>query len=171
LVLQLECELTIELGTFRVIAASYTASAYTPFANAWQSLKFSSTLFLQPILDRLLVDIPAAYQPPLRLGLQEALVNAAKHGNQLDPGKEISVHFTVDQDECWWVIADQGEGFSPTHLAQQDKPALPECESESGRGLYILYQIFDQVSWCPEGKQLRLCKRGKPGDAGWCCCD
>lgn len=154
-----------------MIAASYPPASFSPFVNAWQSLKFSSTLFLQPILDRLLVDIPAPYQPPLRLGLQEALVNAAKHGNRLDPSKEISVHYVVDTDECWWVIADQGDGFSPPALPQQSWPALPDCESESGRGLYILHQIFDQVSWCPESKQLRLCKRGRPGDDSWCCCE
>jgi serine/threonine-protein kinase RsbW len=122
-----------------VIAASYPPAAYPSLASAWQSLKFSSTLFLQPILDRLLSGIPAPYQPPLRLGLQEALVNAAKHGNQLDPNKVISVHYAVDQEDCWWVIADQGDGFSPPSVTQLEKVLLPDCESESGRGLYILY--------------------------------
>jgi len=51
----------------------------------WESLSFTSTLYLRPILDALLESAPALMREELRLGLQEALVNAAKHGNQLDP--------------------------------------------------------------------------------------
>ncbi|MFN7514792.1 MAG: anti-sigma regulatory factor, partial [Microcystis sp.] len=47
-------------------------------------MSFASTLYLCPILDLLTASIPEELEPEIRLGLQEALVNAAKHGNHLD---------------------------------------------------------------------------------------
>lgn len=54
------------------------------------TISFASTLYLCPILDLLLSEIPPDLEPEIRLGLQEALVNAATHGNQLDTQKTIA---------------------------------------------------------------------------------
>ena len=59
----------------------------------WGTLSFASTLHLCPILDLLLADVPSYCECELRLGLQEALVNAAVHGNKLDPTKTVLVQF------------------------------------------------------------------------------
>ncbi|HEY9880138.1 MAG TPA: ATP-binding protein, partial [Leptolyngbyaceae cyanobacterium] len=96
----------------------------------------------------------------VRLGLQEALVNASKHGNGLDPAKKVSVRFSTFGDYYWWVIADQGSGFKPPNqcgdmLYQDCFHQVDEC----GRGLYILYQIFDDVQWSRGGRELHLCKQ------------
>jgi anti-sigma regulatory factor (Ser/Thr protein kinase) len=108
----------------------------------------------------LLEQIPPKWQPELRLGLQEALVNAAKHGNNLDPSKTVVVHFSVVNDEYWWIISDEGSGFSPPRRSHADDDGiLPNDESESGRGLCLLNQIFDQVHWNRQGTELRLCKQ------------
>ena len=56
-------------------------------------MSFASTLYLCPILDLLTASIPEELEPEIRLGLQEALVNAAKHGNHLDPAKPWSFTF------------------------------------------------------------------------------
>ena len=112
------------------------------------------------ILDLLLAEIPGNLQAELRLGLQEALVNAAKHGNNLDPGKKVVVRFSLIDDRYWWIISDQGEGFAPKSDCEED-PAeyLPPDESENGRGLSILHFIFDRVEWNRKGTELRLCKQ------------
>jgi serine/threonine-protein kinase RsbW len=137
-----------------VIATSPSAQRQT-----WDTLSFVSTLYLQPVLDLLLKDVPALWQAEVRLGLQEALVNAAKHGNALDPAKCISVKYTVSASELWWVIVDQGSGFR--HPCNCDEAEDSNCTShpgECGRGLYILYQVFDQVTWCNGGRELHLGK-------------
>lgn len=136
------------------------AISLRPNGRKWCTVSFASTLHLCPVLDLLLSDIPTRWQDDVRLGLQEALVNAAKHGNNLDPAKTVLVEFFVVNDDYWWVISDQGTGFKPAscsccsdcghgHFAEVD-----EC----GRGLYILHQIFDQVQWNSQGTELRLCK-------------
>ncbi|WP_088890629.1 ATP-binding protein [Leptolyngbya ohadii] len=134
-----------------------------PSGRKCGTVSFASTLHLCPILDLLLADVPLKWQPELRLGLQEALVNAAKHGNNLDPSKIILVEFFVLEDQYWWVISDQGSGFVPdcccggSDFSEYNISEFDEC----GRGLYILHQVFDQVNWNHEGTELRLCKQFK----------
>jgi serine/threonine-protein kinase RsbW len=135
------------------------ATSLRPSNRNWGTVSFASTLHLSPVLELLLADIPARWRSELHLGLQEALVNAAKHGNNLDPSKTILVEFFTLSNQRWWIIADQGAGFSPGCCSQvgsgdQKLADVDEC----GRGLYILHQIFDQVLWNTQGTELRLCK-------------
>ncbi|GBF79959.1 photomixotrophic growth related protein [Aphanothece sacrum FPU1] len=125
-------------------------------------MSFTSTLYLCPVLDLLLAKIPSYLKPEIRLGLQEALVNAAKHGNKLDPTKSIVVKFSVTKEGYSWLISDEGAGF-PESCNCKDCPPhdLPPEESEHGRGLCLLHEIFDQVHWEKQGAQLRLCKQVK----------
>ncbi|NJL85406.1 MAG: ATP-binding protein [Leptolyngbyaceae cyanobacterium SM1_1_3] len=135
----------------------------TPLAShQWGRLSFPSTLYLRPILDLLLVKVPRQWQSEVRLGLQEALVNAAKHGNQLDPQKAVSVSFSATADCHWWIITDQGTGFRiPQHCCLPTETDLIYEMGECGRGLYILYQVFDEVRWVEHRNELHLCKRVK----------
>ncbi|MDJ0843239.1 ATP-binding protein [Crocosphaera sp.] len=125
-------------------------------------MSFASTLYLCPILDLLLARIPHELQPEIRLGLQEALVNAAKHGNKLDPTKSIVVQFSITQDGYSWIISDQGHGFSSQcSCSEHSLDVLPPDESENGRGFCLLHEIFDQVHWDQQKTQLKLCKQVK----------
>ena len=140
----------------------------------WESLSFTSTLYLRPILDALLESTPNPLHDELRLGLQEALVNAAKHGNHLDPQKVVSVRHTKANGYYWWIVTDQGEGFErpancgcplaeiteATEATEIDEALSGNASvSEGGRGLYILHQVFDQVRWSENGKAVHLAKQ------------
>lgn len=132
------------------------ATSLRPTSRPWTTISFASTLYLHPVLDLLLAEVPSPWRAELRLGLQEALVNAAKHGNDLNPNKLVLVRFTVVQEQYWWVISDQGSGFAASHSASNRY--LPKEDCECGRGLYILHQVFDRVYWNAKGTALRLCK-------------
>ncbi|WOD41672.1 ATP-binding protein [Nodosilinea sp. E11] len=111
------------------------------------------------MLDLLLKNVPAVWQAEVRLGLQEALVNAAKHGNGLDPTKCISVKYTASTSALFWVIADQGRGFRyPCGCDEAKDSNCVAHPGECGRGLYILYQVFDEVAWYNGGRELHLGK-------------
>jgi anti-sigma regulatory factor (Ser/Thr protein kinase) len=131
-----------------------------PNGRKWGTVSFASTLHLCPVLDLLVADVPVRWKADVRLGLQEALVNAAKHGNNLDPGKTVIVEFFIIEGQYWWIISDQGNGFSPGCSCPLDytKQSINDID-ECGRGLYILHQIFDQVHWNHRGTELRLCKQ------------
>ncbi|MBC7823334.1 MAG: anti-sigma regulatory factor [Candidatus Parcubacteria bacterium] len=141
-------------GVFRVIAVSPRSTRHN-----WNTVSFASTLYLIPILDLLLAKVPSRWKAEIRLGLQEALVNAAKHGNNLDPCKKVLVHFSTASDHYWWVITDQGSGFEPCCHDESVDRHLPCDQHECGRGLYILHQVFDEVEWNSQGTELRLCKQ------------
>ena len=132
----------------------------SPVKSEWDQLSFASTLLLCPILDDLLLAVPNKWYADIRLGLQEALVNAAKHGNNLDPHKQVVVRFCLEDDAYWWIISDEGCGFQPPggnrHLRST---SLPPVESESGRGMFLLHQIFDRVVWNRQGTEICLCKQ------------
>lgn len=131
----------------------------SPVKSEWDKVSFASTLFLCPILDNLLLTVPSKWYAELRLGLQEALVNAAKHGNNLDPQKQVVVRFCFEQGAYWWIISDEGGGFRPPTRDIPDSSCLPHAESESGRGMFLLNQIFDRVVWNRQGTEICLCKQ------------
>jgi serine/threonine-protein kinase RsbW len=133
----------------------------------WKTITFASTLQLSQILENLLSHIPRFWQAELRLGLQEALVNAVKHGNQIDSSKQIKISFTTKGNCYWWIIEDQGSEFDrnrsiTNHLSEI--PCLEQDASECGRGLYILRQVFNRVHWDQQKHQLYLFKQINPFD-------
>lgn len=108
------------------------------------SLQFASTLYFRSVLEFLLDAVPQGWQAEIRLGLQEALVNAARHGNKLDPNKKITAEYYVQGYKYSWIISDQGDGIGECFT---ESCAVPPQLSEQGRGLFILQQIFDRVVW------------------------
>lgn len=129
-----------------------------PVGQKWSDLSFTSTLYLAPVLDLLLDEVPSEWQPEVRLGLQEALVNAVKHGNALDPCKQITVKFSIVSEMYWWVITDQGCDLQSAYDSSKDDPT-PCHDLECGRGFYILRKIFDHVHWDSGSHRLTLCKK------------
>src|SRR5690349_16502110 len=47
----------------------------------------------------------------IKLALEEALINAIKHGNKLDPRKKVQIEAKVTPKKCEIEIEDQGPGF------------------------------------------------------------
>ncbi len=93
----------------------------------------------------------------VKLALDEAVTNAIKHGNQLDPDKRVSVQAAVDAEGMWVEIRDQGPGFDrgvvPDPTAEEN---LDKC---SGRGLLLIEAYMNNVSWSPDGRTIRMEKR------------
>ena len=69
----------------------------------------------------------------IKLALEEALVNAIKHGNQMDPDKRVTVSYQVTTERFDIRITDEGNGFNPEDVPD---PTAPEnLERPCGRGL------------------------------------
>src|SRR5262245_58791614 len=49
----------------------------------------------------------------VRLALEEAIINAIKHGNREDPAKLVRVSYSINSGEIITEIEDQGSGFNP----------------------------------------------------------
>ncbi len=93
----------------------------------------------------------------VRLALEEALSNAIKHGNSLDPDKTVTVRFSVEPKKVQLVISDQGQGFDPA--AVPDPTTNDHLEKPSGRGIALIRAYMDEVAYNSRGNEIRMVKR------------
>jgi anti-sigma regulatory factor (Ser/Thr protein kinase) len=93
----------------------------------------------------------------IRLVLEEATVNAFRHGNQGDPNKVVRVGYVVTPDEVVVEVEDQGPGFDPALVAD---PLTEENTTRvSGRGLYLMRVYTSGLSFSPQGNRVTLWRR------------
>ena len=91
--------------------------------------------------------------------MEEALVNALKHGNQFQASKRIHVTFRVDDSQVWVQIEDEGDGFS---LYDVPNPMLPEnIDKESGRGISLMQIYMTTVEYNERGNRVTMIKQRK----------
>ena len=93
----------------------------------------------------------------IRLALEEALSNAIKHGNKLDPEKTVSVKYSIGPEEVELVIRDQGAGFDLSGVP--DPTSDEHLEDPNGRGIMLMRAYMDEVSYNTEGNEVRMVKR------------
>ena len=93
----------------------------------------------------------------IKLALEEALVNAMKHGNQYDRSKKIRIAFHIHQEAFYIRIRDEGPGFDPTDVPD---PTLEEnLERSCGRGLMLMKYYMNEVHYLERGNVCLMCKR------------
>ena len=120
----------------------------------WSNYEFESSLQLNEFVDQLLEPIKKSQSCYLiKLGLHEALVNAVKHGNKLDPAKCIRVRRIITPNWCVWQIQDQGNGLE---IKKRNYKLPKKLNSVNGRGLYIINECFDDIRWSSKGNRLQL---------------
>lgn len=92
----------------------------------------------------------------VRLALEEALVNAFKHGHRGDVSKEIRIRCQVTMERVAVVIRDQGPGFDGDRIPD---PTSPEnLERPSGRGLLLMRRYMTGVRHNKRGNRVALWK-------------
>ena len=120
----------------------------------WSDFITPSTLQLAPLLEILLEPVSCGQlQAQVQLGLQEALVNAVRHGNGNDPAKCLRIR-RIETPRWWiWQVQDEGLGLPPA-ARSGDLPR--HCDALGGRGLFLIHQCFDDVRWSRRGNRLQL---------------
>jgi serine/threonine-protein kinase RsbW len=92
----------------------------------------------------------------IRLAVEEALVNAIKHGNQMDPSRKVRVAFQVSQEKFEVLIADEGQGFDPCDVPD---PTAPEnLERPCGRGIMLMRHYMTTVAYNARGNIVSMSK-------------
>ena len=98
----------------------------------------------------------------IKLAVEEALVNAIKHGNQMEPDKIVRVAYSVTDEQFSIRIEDEGLGFSP---AEVPDPTAPEnLERPCGRGLLLMRHYMSVVEYSDGGRTLTMAKCRRPLD-------
>jgi serine/threonine-protein kinase RsbW len=97
----------------------------------------------------------------VRLALEEAVINAVKHGNRSDPNKQVRIRYQVTGERVVAEVEDQGAGFDPTTVA--DPLGAEGLLRTSGRGLHLMRCCMSSVRHNKRGNIVTLCKRrGEP---------
>jgi anti-sigma regulatory factor (Ser/Thr protein kinase) len=94
----------------------------------------------------------------VELALEEALANAIRHGCCGDPTKQLQCCVTIDdRGEVVIVVRDPGTGFDPGVVPD---PLAPEnMLKPSGRGVYLINHLMDEVSFADGGREVQMRKR------------
>ena len=92
----------------------------------------------------------------VKLALEEALVNAIKHGNQFDRNKKVHIAYDVRPEQFDILITDEGCGFNPTEVP--DPTAVENLERPCGRGLMLMRYYMNEVSFGPCGNSVCMTK-------------
>lgn len=97
----------------------------------------------------------------VHLAVEEALMNAIKHGNQLDPAKSVTVDYRLNATDLEIEIEDEGPGFDPNDVPD---PTLEEnLELPSGRGLMLMRTFMGTVEHNERGNRVAMTKvKGAP---------
>jgi serine/threonine-protein kinase RsbW len=99
----------------------------------------------------------------VRLALEEAFVNAIKHGNQYDTNKQVFVRYRfVDDNPVRFEISitDEGAGFDPEDVP--DPTAEENLERPCGRGLMLMRHYMTEVEYNASGNGVVMAKVFKP---------
>lgn len=98
----------------------------------------------------------------IRLALEEAIVNAIRHGNRLDASKQVHVVCKSTAERIWIEITDQGKGFNPG--------AVPDCtdaehiDCPNGRGIMLMRNFMSRVEYNPRGNVVTM-EKLRPGSS------
>ena len=94
-----------------------------------------------------------------RLCLDEAVINAIKHGNREDKSKSVTVSLFTSKQHWSVRVEDEGEGFKTQDVPDVDVPQ--SLELEHGRGILLMQSYMDEIVYYDKGNRLQLTKRRK----------
>ncbi|QDU60050.1 serine-protein kinase RsbW [Planctomycetes bacterium Pan216] len=90
----------------------------------------------------------------IRLAVEEALVNAVRHGNDCKEDLEVDIRYTVGDDEFVIEVKDQGPGFNPDDVPD---PTAPEnLERPCGRGILLMRTYMTDCQFVPPGNVCQM---------------
>lgn len=97
---------------------------------------------------------PDAAKFAIRLALEEALVNAFRHGHKNLPDESIDFEYRVTADETEMAVEDKGPGFTPSDVPD---PTLDEnLTVPTGRGLLLMRAYMARVEYIGRGNRVEM---------------
>jgi serine/threonine-protein kinase RsbW len=92
----------------------------------------------------------------IHVALEEALINAIKHGNKLDKSKKVHVQAKIDARKAEITIEDEGPGF--VREAVPDPTAEENLCKCSGRGILLIESYMTSVEYSKQGRRVKMVK-------------
>ncbi len=91
----------------------------------------------------------------IMIAVTESVNNAIVHGNKLDKNKNVHLSLDLDDSQVKFTVEDEGAGFNYEQLPD---PTAPEnLEKPGGRGIFLMKNLCDEVTFHDDGKKVELC--------------
>jgi serine/threonine-protein kinase RsbW len=90
----------------------------------------------------------------IHLSLEEAFINAVKHGNKMEPSKAVKVDYSIEADKVEICMTDEGEGFDPEVIP--DPRYGDNLYKPAGRGMLLMRSFMDVLEYSKKGNSLRM---------------
>ncbi len=103
--------------------------------------------------------IVSAENSNLFVALDEAFVNAVKHGNKFDATKLVRITAEVSTKEARFTVEDEGDGFNVAEIP--DPTNIENLFKTSGRGVLIIHNVMDEVKYNERGNRVEMIKKNK----------
>ncbi len=137
------------------------------FFEAFELTIASDTAAGQEVQERIIKVLEDLNYPPrdifgVRLALEEAIVNAIKHGNDMDPQKQVRVQWQVNHTCVRIEIEDEGNGFRPEEVP--DPTCDENLEKPCGRGIMLMRAFLSSVEYNQRGNCVILVKERGTGN-------
>jgi serine/threonine-protein kinase RsbW len=97
----------------------------------------------------------------IRLALDEAIVNAIKHGNGFHPEKTVRVKCLIEDGLFRIEIEDQGVGFCLEDVP--DPTDEDNLERPCGRGIMLMRSFMTKIEYNSTGNRVLLEKHSSAG--------
>ncbi len=91
----------------------------------------------------------------IMIAVTESVNNAITHGNKKNKEKNVSISLFLQDGLIKFIVKDEGEGFNYDDLP--DPTAPQNIDKPGGRGIFLMKQLSDEVSFSDEGKTVELC--------------
>ena len=128
--------------------------------KAAQTIEISSRPESINIIEKLIDDMRSEHDihedafGNILVAVTEAVNNAIQHGNKYDPNKKVKVTYEMEEETMSFIITDQGSGFDYYNLPD---PTAPEnIEKPTGRGVFLMKHLADQIIFSDDGKTVEL---------------
>lgn len=100
----------------------------------------------------------------------ELLLNAIKHGNNLDDTKSVNIDYKITCKDFLLTVEDEGNGFDESRIPDPTdhnrlKTLLDEDKEESythGRGVWMVKKFMDKVTFSKGGRMASVSKNKTP---------
>ncbi len=91
----------------------------------------------------------------IMISVTEAVNNAINHGCSGNPKLNVFLTLLVDNNAVKFRIKDEGTGFDYSEVPDPTKPE--NLEKPTGRGIFLMKHLADEVSFHENGTLVELC--------------
>lgn len=106
------------------------------------------------MLEALSIDKPISFD--IRLCLEEAIINAIKHGNKNNKKLPVIISYDISDNKFTVSVEDKGKGFNHRKIPNPTKKR--NLLKIKGRGIYLIKYMMDDISFNKEGNKITMTK-------------